>query len=120
MLKKSIVYTDFNGVKRTEDFYFNLSKAEVTEMELSTDGGVTAYIEKIVEADNRPRLIELFKEFILKAYGEKTPDGKGFVKTQEVRERFQYSAAYSVLFMELTSNAELAAAFFNGVLPEVE
>jgi len=118
MLKKSISYTDFNGVQRTEDFYFNLSEAEVTEMELSTEGGVTGYIEKIVAADNRPELIALFKKFILKSYGEKSADGKRFIKTHEVTEGFSFSNAYSVLFMELSGDAEAAAEFFNGVLPQ--
>ena len=75
MLKYPITYTDYNNVIRTEDFYFNLNKAEVMEMELGTTGGYTEMIRKIISAQDTPTLVTVFKEFILKAYGEKSPDG---------------------------------------------
>jgi 2-hydroxy-3-keto-5-methylthiopentenyl-1-phosphate phosphatase len=117
MLKKTITYEDFDGNKRTEDFYFNLTKAEVTEMEMSTEGGLTKMLEKIVSAQDGKRIIETFKDLILRAYGEKSPDGKRFIKSQELRDTFSQNQAYSELFMELATNAEAAAAFVNGIIP---
>lgn len=117
MLKKTITYEDYNGVKRTEDFYFNFSKAEVTEMELSTSGGMTEMIQRVISAQDTPTLISIFKDLILKAYGEKSLDGKRFVKSKELSEAFSQTEAYSVLFMELATDAEAAAAFVNGVMP---
>ena len=118
MLKKTIKYTDFNDVEREEDFYFNLTKSELTEMQLSKDGGLQAWLEKIVKTDNRPELIKAFKSIILKAYGEKSADGKRFVKSEELSEEFEQSAAYDELFMELLSNEEKAAEFINGLIPK--
>lgn len=120
MYKKTIKYTDYNGVEREEDFYFNLSQAEIAEMELSTAGGLNEYIQKIVKADNRPELVRLFKELILKAYGEKSDDGKRFIKRQNGRdlsEDFEQTEAYSVLFMQLASDADAASEFVNGLAP---
>jgi hypothetical protein len=121
MLKKTITYTDYNGVKKTEDFYFNLTNAEVAEMEMSTTGGMTDMIEKIVNAQDVPAIIKVFKELILKAYGEKTPDGKYFMKEDEngrpLANKFKQTEAYSNLFMELGSDAEKAADFFNKIIP---
>lgn len=119
MLKKTISYTDYDGNKRTEDFYFNLSKAECTEMELSHDGGLAKMINKIVSTQDSKRIIEVFKDLILRAYGEKSADGKRFMKSPEIRDSFAQTEAYSELFMELASNAESAAAFVNGITPPV-
>lgn len=118
MLKKTIKYTDYNGVDREEDFYFNLSKAEVMEMELTTDGGFAEMIQKIINAQDVPSIVKVFKEFILKAYGEKSPDGKHFVKSEEISKAFSQTEAYSALFMELATNADAASNFVNGVIPK--
>lgn len=118
MLKKTIKYTDFDGNERTEDFYFNLTKAEVTELEMSTEGGLVKMLEKIVAAQDSKRIIEIFKDLILRAYGEKSPDGKRFIKNQELRDAFSQTEAYSELFMELATNAEASAAFVNGIVPQ--
>ena len=120
MLKKTITYTDYDGNSRTEDFYFNLSKAEVMEMELGTTGGMTKMLEKIVAEQDSKRIVETFKTIILKAYGEKSPDGKRFVKNDEIRDAFEQTEAYSELFMELATNAESASAFINGITPKVD
>lgn len=117
MLKKTITYTDYNGNTRTEDFYFNLSQAEVTEMMLSVDGGLTEMIRRIVAAQDGKQIISTFKDIVLKAYGEKSPDGKRFVKNQELRDAFAQTEAYSKLFMELATDADAAAVFVNGILP---
>ena len=118
MLKKTIKYTDYDGNEREEDFYFNLSKAEVTEMELSKEGGMSEYIKKISATQNAPELIKLFKEIITKSYGEKSLDGKRFIKNKELTEAFTQTEAYSELFVELASNADEAVKFINGIMPK--
>ena len=117
MLKKSIKYTDYNGVERSEDFYFNLSKAELMEMEMSTAGGLAEMITKIVAAQDQPAIIKLFKELILKAYGEKSADGKRFIKSDELAAAFSQTEAYSELFMELSTDSDKAAEFVNKIIP---
>ena len=118
MLKKTITSVDFNGNERTEDFYFNLTKAEAMEMEMSTVGGLSEKIQKIVSAQDMPSIIKVFKDLILRSYGEKSADGKRFIKTPEMAEAFSQTEAYSVLFMELATDAEAAAAFVNGIIPK--
>lgn len=117
MLKKRITYTDYNGTKREEDFYFNLSKAEIMEMEMSTSGGLTEMITRIIETKDAPSIIKVFKEIIMKAYGEKSPDGKRFIKSKELSESFAQTEAYSELFMELASDSDAASKFVNGIIP---
>ena len=120
MLKKTITYTDYNGVERKEDFYFNLTKAEIMEMEMSTSGGLTEMINRIVAAHDAPAIIKIFKELVLKAYGVKSPDGKRFIKSDELATEFAQTEAYSQLFMELATDADAASAFVNGIVPNVE
>lgn len=117
MIKKTITYSDFNGNERTEDFYFNLTKAEITKMELSTKGGLAEMIQRIVAAQDTPAIIEVFEDLIKRAYGVKTPDGRGFIKRAEDLEAFMATEAYSELFMELATDADAAAKFVNGVVP---
>ncbi|MCF8018193.1 MAG: hypothetical protein K9L62_02220 [Vallitaleaceae bacterium] len=117
MLKKTISYTDYNNNERTEDFYFNLTKAELTEMELSHQGGLTNMIEKIVATSDSEKIIAVFKDLLLKSYGEKSVDGRRFIKNPEVVDSFAQTEAYSILFMELATNADAAAAFVNGIVP---
>lgn len=118
MLKKTITYTDYNGNERTEDFYFNLTNAEVMELEMSTSGGLTEMISRIVAAQDAPAIIKIFKDLILKAYGEKSLDGKRFVKSAEISDAFSQTEAYSQLFMELATDADAAANFVNGIVPK--
>lgn len=117
MLKKTMTYTDYNGIERTEDFYFNLTEAEVMEMEMSTSGGLAEMIQRIVAAQDAPAIIKIFKELVLKAYGEKSPDGKRFVKSDEIAAGFSQTEAYSQLFMELATDADSAAKFVNAIVP---
>ena len=118
MLKKTITYVDYNGNERKEDFYFNLSKAEIMEMELSTTGGLSEMIQRVVAAQDGPAIIKIFKELVLKAYGIKSPDGKRFIKSEELSTEFAQTEAYTEIFMELATNAEAAAAFVNGIVPK--
>ena len=119
MLKKTITYTDYNSVERTEDFYCNLTKAELMEMEIGTTGGMADMIKRIVDAKDAPAIIKIFKELVLKAYGEKSADGKRFVKSEEISNGFAQTEAYSQLFMELATDADAAAAFVNGIIPNI-
>lgn len=118
MLKKTITYTDYNGNVRTEDFYFNLSKAECMELELGTHGGLSEAIRKMIELQDMPSMIKLTKEWVLRAYGEKSLDGKRFMKSKELSDAFSQTEAYSQLFMELATNADAAAEFFNNIIPK--
>lgn len=118
MIMETRTYKDYNGVTRTENFFFNLSKAELAEMELSTEGGYAEMIERIVSAQDRPALVKIFKELLLKSYGEKSPDGKRFIKSEELSLAFSQTEAFSDMFMELATNSEKAAEFINGVVPE--
>jgi len=117
MLKKTIKYVDYNGQEREEDFYFDLSTAEITEMELSKTGGLSNTIQSIVKAKDMPSLIKLFKELIFKSYGEKSADGRRFIKSEELSIAFSQTPAYSILFMELASDDKAASAFVNGIIP---
>ncbi len=117
MITKEITYTDYNGQERTEKYQFNFTKAELTEMELSVNGGLSAMMERIKETDDRPELMRIFKELILKAYGVKSADGKRFVKSDGLRTEFSQTEAYSELYMELVTNTESAITFFNGLIP---
>lgn len=121
MIAKTIKYKDFNGTEREEKFYFNLTKAEVTEMELSTSGGLAESIKQIVAAQDTPAIIKVFKDLILKAYGEKSLDGKRFRKLDDngnpLATAFSETEAYSTLFMELATDDKAAAEFVNGIIP---
>lgn len=118
MLKKTIKYTDYNENEREEDFFFNLSKAEIMEMEMSTTGGLSEMIQNIVKTQDAPAIIKIFKDLVLKAYGVKSPDGKQFIKSEELSKAFSQTEAYSILFMELATDADAAAAFVNGIVPK--
>ena len=121
MIKKTVTYTDYNEVERTENFYFNLSKAEVLEMEMSTAGGMAESIQKIIDAKDMPAIIRVFKDLVLKAYGVKSDDGRRFMKTKPDGTRyaddFKETEAYSQIFMELATDADAAAKFINGIVP---
>lgn len=118
MIKKTIKYVDFKGNEREEDFYFNLSKPELMEMELTTKGGMSDYLEKIVKAQTKEELIKWFKLIILKAYGEKSEDGRRFIKSEELSTAFSQTGAYEKLYMELVTDEQKASEFINAIVPE--
>ena len=118
MVVKKIKYTDFNGVEREEEFMFNLTEAEITEMELMTDGGLSDSIKKIISAQDTPEIIKTFKMLLLKSYGVKSADGRRFIKSDELSKEFTQTNAYSQLFMELAYDDKAAVAFINGIIPE--
>lgn len=118
MLKKLIKYTDYNGNERQENFYFNLNKAELMEMETEVTGGMRQLLESIMEKQDIPKIMSAFKTIILKAYGEKSPDGRLFNKSTELSNAFTHTEAYNVLYMELLSDAKKAAQFITALMPE--
>lgn len=117
MLKKTITYEDFNGETVSEDFFFHLSKAELVELELSHDGGLSETLKRIVIAEDSKSIIAEFKNIILTAYGKRSDDGRRFIKNQEFRDEFVSTEAYSVLFMELVTDTDAAIEFINGIVP---
>lgn len=117
MLKKTITYTDYNDIERKEDFYFNLTEAELAEMMMTSEGDLAAMLTKIVEANDGPALTRVFKDFILKAYGEKSADGRRFIKSHDISQAFTQTEAYSQLFMELATDDKAAAEFINAIVP---
>lgn len=117
MLKKTITYTDYNGNERTEDFYFNLTEAELTEMQLSADGGLDVVMKRLIQEQNATEMIRIFKDIILRAYGEKSDDGKHFRKSKEISESFLSTEAYNELFMNIVASPESAMEFIRGILP---
>ena len=118
MYRKTVTYEDYKGNIRTEDFYFNLNKAELVELELSTKGGLTVTMDRIIAAQDNPTLFKIFKDLVSKSYGVLSDDGRKFIKNQEVLDDFMQTEAYSIIFSELATNAEAAAEFFNNVIPQ--
>lgn len=122
MLKKTITYTDYNDMERTEDFYFNLSTAELMELKLTTPDGYDGYMQNIVNAQNNQLLIKIMKDLIIQAYGEKTLDGKQFVKVgpsgNKLSTDFVQTEAFSKMFMELVTDSDAASSFVMGIMPK--
>lgn len=121
MLKKAVTYTDYNGLERTEDFYFNLTRSELMELEASMDGGMHAYMESIVNSKDANKMMQFFKNIIRWSYGEKSPDGKRFKKMDKVKydiaDSFIESAAYQVIFDELLTKEGEIEKFMKGIIP---
>ena len=117
MLKKTVTYSDYNGVERTETFYFHYTEAEILDMEMSTEGGFAERIQKIIDAKDQVSLMKLIKKFVIDAYGIKSEDGKRFIKNDKVKTEFLESPAYSKIWMELVMDDEVAADFVNNVIP---
>lgn len=119
MFTKTITYVDYDGNTRTEDYLFNLSKAEIIRMEFSEVGGMEKMIKKIIAEQDSKKLMDLFETIILKAYGEKSADGKRFIKSEELSTNFQQTEAYSELLVELLTNEAAATEFINKIIPQV-
>ena len=118
MLKKAITFTDFNGNERTEDFYFNLTEAELTRLNFTTEGGLEAVLNQIIATQDVPQLYLYFEKIVQMSYGVKSIDGRMFDKSDEILHKFICSPAYNELIMELISSSDAAAAFVNGVIPQ--
>lgn len=118
MLKRTITYTDFDDNVVSEVHYFNISNSELIELNVQYEGGAQAFFQRIVEAQDGKAIIEQFKKLILFTYGQKSEDGKRFVKSDALREEFSQTSAFDALFMDLATNTESAAQFVNGVIPK--
>ena len=118
MLKKTITYTDYDGMERTEDFWFNLSKTELTKLDAELPEGVLGVLRKIIDKQDRKALVDFIETLILRSYGEKTLDGKRFVKTPEMAGEFMQTPAYDELFMSILSDTDSQTSFINGVIPQ--
>lgn len=116
MIKKTIKYTNYNGVECTEDFYFNLSRAELIQMEFGTKEGFTKKIEKISKSEDSSQIFNMFSDIVLKAYGKKSEDGTYFRKSEQLSEEFSQSEAYSELLVELMSDENKASDFVKGLI----
>lgn len=117
MIKKTVTYKDFDGNERTEDFYFHLTEQELTEWELSVDGGLSGVLKRIISSNDNRKMVEIFKDLLIRSYGVKTPDGRGFIKNQEVLNDFIYTQAFSDIYMELATDDKAASEFVNGIIP---
>lgn len=118
MIKKTITYSDYNGVERTEDFYFNLTKSEILQWQYSVEGGLYEILDKITKSVDAQQIIGYFKELILKSYGEKSDDGKRFIKSEELSNAFSQTDAYDQIYMELFTDSDAQAEFIKGILPK--
>lgn len=116
MLKKTITYESYDGVTYTEDFYFNLSRAELIKMECGVKGGLTKKLEEIAKSSDPTQIMPVFEDIILKSYGKKSDDGKRFVKSQQLTDEFSQSEAYSELMVELIQDEKAASDFVNGLI----
>lgn len=117
MFKETLTYENYNGEKVTEDLYFNFTKAELLEMNFNAKGGLENYLNSIINARDVATLAGLFKELLLKSYGVKDPTGRKFVKTKEVREDFEYSIPFEILYTRYSTDSKAAANFVNGIMP---
>lgn len=118
MHSEIVNYTDYNGVERKEEIFFNLTKAELLEMEMGIVGGFNAMVQRAIDAQDQPTLIATFKDLLLKSVGVKSADGRRFIKNDEVRADFKETEAYSILFMKYATDAEAASKFINGIVPK--
>ena len=117
MLDKTITCKDFNGNEYTEVHRFNLTQSELTEMELSVNGGMTEMLNQVINTKDNATTFKIFKNLILKSYGHKSIDGKRFEKSEKLSAEFEQTNAYDTLFMELIQNPEAAAEFIAGIMP---
>ena len=117
MLKKTITYVDYNGIERTDDFYFNLTKPEVVKMQSSVKGGYDVQLKSVAADLNGAVVMEFFEDLISRSYGEKSEDGRRFMKSPEISKAFMETPAYVVLFEEMITDSNAASAFVNAIMP---
>jgi hypothetical protein len=118
MFKETFEFKDYFGVDRKEDHYFQLSEPEVMQLNFSSVGNLKDTVEKITQEQDGGRIISLFEQIIQKAHGERSEDGRLFIKNKEALERFIYSPVYSMMYMKLATDADYAARFLREILPK--
>lgn len=117
MYKKTATYTDYNGVERTEDYLFNLTKAELTMMNMSAVGGLQVQMQKMIDRQDGAAIMKFMKDILRRSYGEKSDDGRRFIKSEQLSDEFEQTEAYSDIFIQLCTDAKFASEFVNGILP---
>lgn len=120
MIVEKVKYVDYKGIEREEEFHFNLTKTEIAELELSHNGGLSEKIQRVVKAQDGKEIIAIFKDLVIRSYGEISDDGRRFIKNDKLREEFTQTEAYSEIFMRLASDADAASKFVNGIIPQVD
>ena len=120
MLKKTFKYIDWDGNEREEDCYFNLTKTECRKMNFTSQGNFDALVKKIIQTQDHRSLWDLFEEMVLLSYGEKSVDGKFFIKNDEIREKFKSTVAFDMLMDELCTGEDKVNAFIDGILPKLD
>lgn len=119
MIEKKVTYKDYDGVERTEVFRFHLNQSELIEMDALMPGGMEKTLKMISEKKDTPSLMRAFKTILMKAYGEKSADGRRFMKSDEISHAFEETPAYDKIFMELVSgDGNDTLAFIRGIMPE--
>lgn len=118
MIKETVTYTDYNGMERTEDFYFNMNKVELMKMEFGSAGGFAAMVKRAIASNESAVLLDVFEKLVRDAYGVKSPDGKRFIKSKELTDEFVQSPAYETIYMKMVMDDVAAARFINGIMPK--
>ena len=115
---KEVTYTDYFGNQRTEKCHFQLSESELTELAYSVKGGFIAAMTRMIDDRNEPELVENYKKLLLLAYGEISPDGRRFMKSEELSREFSQTPMYDKIFMELTTSETALSDFVRNVIPQ--
>lgn len=118
MLKKTVKFKNYDDVEITKDLYFNLRKDELISMQFEENGGLDKLLTKMQNEKDSKEIMKMFEKILKASYGEKSPDGNEFIKSEEVWNRFKSSNAYEVLFMELVSDANKLSQFIESVIPK--
>ena len=119
MIIESLTYKNFKGEEVTRKLYFNISKPEFMDLQLSEEEGLSDLIHRVIDAKDNAEIVRVFKKILLTAYGELSGDGETFMKSAEISHKFECSAAYEHLYMKMLENAEYAANFVNQLVPKL-
>ena len=121
MIKETLTYVDYNGVERTEDFYFHLSKAEILDIETTMpNGSIEEWANSIFATREYDKLWKLFSNLVKQSYGIKSADGRRFMKSEEISKEFSETEAYPVLIEKFLTEPDFASNFFNSLVTNVE
>lgn len=111
-------YTDYNGVERREDYYFNFTESELIDAEYDEGGSLSSILTNIVKTNDQGALIRMFKKLILKSYGEKSIDGKRFIKSEELSTQFSQTEAFNMMYMKCVTDDKFANKFIENIIPK--
>lgn len=118
MFSREFEYTGYDGKPKKDTYWFNLTEAELYEIDLSSVRGFTAQMNQLLKEERTKEIVDAFKGIILGAVGVISADGRKFIKSEEIKEDFYRSKAYSILFVELVSSGEKVAEFLKGAIPD--